>query len=213
MPVPPSLELGDFEGKELLVTEMKQGGGPAQGNKGRKRGSKGSARRAAKQRLKVQSKLKYDEVKRMMESRSKPNEEVSLREYEEEMEDMPAELLRKAQTAGVKAEEAYKKKLEKWKVPLYGTLKTNVKREDSIRVMSVNPNGLTMSKRGNSKADRLRQVMHKYQLDAVGIQEVHVNWDEYKSSNRLASLLRRGYDPIRSVESYNKHKTTNIGKI
>ena len=75
----------------------------------------------------------------MMESRSKPNEEVSLREYEEEMEDMPAELLRKAQTAGVKAEEAYKKKLKKWKVPLYGTLKTNVKREDSIRVMSVNP--------------------------------------------------------------------------
>ena len=37
----------------------------------------------------------YDEVKQMMESRAKPNEEVSLREYEEEIKDMP-ELLRKA---------------------------------------------------------------------------------------------------------------------
>ena len=79
--------------------------------------------------------------------------------------------------------------------------------------MSVNPNGLSMTKRGNGKVDRLRQVMHRYQLDAVGIQEVHVNWDEYKSSNRLASLLRRGYNPIRLVESYNRHETKNIGKI
>ena len=174
MPVPPSLELGDFEGKELLVTEMKKGGGPTSGNKVRKRGGKGSARRAAKQRLKKQTKLMYDEVKQMMESRAKPNEEVSLREYEEEMEDVP-ELLRKARIAGAVAKDAYKKKLKKWKVPLYGNLKTNVKREDSIRVMSVNPNGLSMTKRGNCKVDRLRQVMHRYQLDAVGIQEVHLN--------------------------------------
>ena len=70
MSVPLSLELGDFEGKELLVTKMEQGGGPVQDTKRRKRGSKGSARRAAKERLKRQSELMYDKVKQMMESRS-----------------------------------------------------------------------------------------------------------------------------------------------
>ena len=70
MSVPLLLELGDFEGKELLVTKMEQGGGPVQDTKRRKRGSKGSARRAAKERLKRQSRLMYDKVKQMMESRS-----------------------------------------------------------------------------------------------------------------------------------------------
>ena len=78
------------------------------------------------------------------------------------------------------------------------------KASDSIRVMSVNINGMSMTKRGNCKADRLRQLMSQYQLDAVGIQEVHVNWGNYKTSNRLAALLRRGYDPIRSVQPHKR---------
>ena len=46
---------------------------------------------------------------------------------------------------------------------------------DCIRMMSVNINGMSMTKRRNSKADRLRQLISQYQLDALGIQEVCVN--------------------------------------
>ena len=45
----------------------------------------------------------------------------------------------------------------------------NSKAEDSIRFMSLNINSIAMTKRGNSKVDRLRQLISKYQLDAVGL--------------------------------------------
>ena len=41
-----------------------------------------------------------------------------------------------------------------------------------------------------------------------------VNWGKYKTSNRLAALLRRGYNPIRSVQSHNTlESSTSIGKV
>ena len=88
------------------------------------------------------------------------------------------------------------------------------KATDIIRLMSININGTSMTKPRNSKADRLRQLISQYQLDAVGIQEVCVNWGEYKFSNRLAALLRRGYNPIRSVQSHNTlESSTTIDKV
>lgn len=152
-------------------------------------------------------------MKNIMESRSRPNEEVSFRECEEEMEEQEHALL-KAKVAGIIAKKEYEKKLKKLKVPIYGNLRMHGKTTDCIRLISVNINGISMTKRGNCKADRLRQLMSQYQLDAVGIQEVHVNWGNYKTSNRLAALLRRGYDPIRSVQSHNTlESSTTIGNV
>ena len=160
--------------------------------------------------------LLYSDVKNIMESRSRPNEEVSFREYEEEMEARELSLsLSKAKVAGLIAEKEYESKLKKMKVPIHGNLKMHGKASDSICVMSININGISMTKRGNCKADRLRQLISQYQLDAVGIQEVCVNWGKYKTSNRLAALLCRvGYNPIRSVQSHNTLKSsTMIGKV
>ena len=56
------------------------------------------------------------------------------------------------------AEGAYAKKLEKKGVKLHGMLRINVKKDNSIQVMSLNVNGINMSKRFNHKADRLREV-------------------------------------------------------
>ena len=214
------LPLGRFptlgDGVELHVRCGMRGGGTKRSgndNKGRKRGAKGAARRAGLYMETKRQTLLYSKIQEIMEARSRPNEEVSFREYEEEMEDQ-LRYLSKEQKAGLIAEEEYAKKLKRLKVPIYGNLRINSKANDSIRLMSLNINGLSMSKRGNSKAERLKLLISKYQLDAVGIQEVCVNWDEYKSSNRLAALLRRGYDPIRSVQSYNTLEgNTNIGNV
>ena len=45
----------------------------------------------------------------------------------------------------------------------------------------------------------------------MGLQETCINWSEFKTSRTLASLLRNGADPIRSVHSYNTIETENIG--
>ena len=148
-----------------------------------------------------------------MEARSCPNKEVSFREYKEEME-VQERSLSKAKVAGLIAEKEYENKLKKMKVPIYGNLRMHGKATKSVRMMSVNINGMSMTKHGNSKADRLQQLISQYQLDAVGIQDVCVNWGKYKTSNRLAALLRRGYDPIRSVQSHNTLEScTTIGKV
>ena len=129
------------------------------------------------------------------------------------MEENEQYMLTKAKSRAICAKEEHRKKLEKEKVPIYGTLRTNVKDDDIIRAMSININGLPMNKRFNHKADRLREVISRYHLDVVGIQEVKVNWDEFKASNTLGALLRKGSEPIRSKQLYNKHKTKNIGKL
>ena len=212
LPLPPTLRLGLLgEEAKFHVSSAKHGGGPENAGKRRKRGGKGSSVRAAKHRSKMRQTLLYEEVKEIMNARSNTNEEVSFREYEEEMADQEC-FLSTAKEAGFLAEKEYANKLEKLKVPIYGNLRMHGKASDSIRMMSINVNGMSMSKRGNCKADRLRQLISQYQLDAVGIQEVCVNWGQYKTLNRLAALLRRGYDPIRSVQSHNTlESSTNIG--
>ena len=191
LPTFPTLRLGLLgDGVEFQVLNTLHGGGSDKGGRSRKRGGKGSAKRAAKNRSNMRQTLLYEEVKGIMEARSRPNEEVSFREYEEEMEEQMFSLS-KAKDASLLSERAYEKKLEKLKVPIYGNLRRiEAKPDDCIHLMSVNVNGIAMTKRGNSKADRLRQLISQYQLDAVGIQEVCVNWGEYKASNTLAAVLR-----------------------
>ena len=104
--------------------------------------------------------------------RSGQNKDVLFCEYKQEME-KGANL---NNSAGMVAEGAYEKTLEKKMVKLHGTLKTNVKKDDSIQVMLLNVNGINMSKRFNYKVDRLIDVINKYHLDPVGLQKVCVNW-------------------------------------
>ena len=133
------------KGAKILV---KQGGRKKQGGSGKK----GSTRRAAIDRSR---KLAYKETKRIMAAWSGQNKDVSFCEYEQEME----EAANLNDPVGILAEGEYAKKLEKNRAKLHGTLKTNVKKDNSIQVMLLNMNGINMSKRFNHKADRLAVIL------------------------------------------------------
>ena len=45
----------------------------------------------------------------------------------------------------------------------------------------------------------------------MGLQEVCINWKNFKASQTMASLLRHGAEPIRSVASQNKAEGENLG--
>ena len=96
-------------------------------------------------------------------------------------------------------------------MPLHGNLKPRKKAEGTVRLMSININCLSVWKRYNYKAEQLRWAMHKFKVDSMGLQEVGVNWKNFTTSNLLASLLRQGSNPIRSVKSFNTLETKNIG--
>ena len=70
-----------------------------------------------------------------------------------------------------------------------------------------------MWKKDNHKANRLKSVLCSYHLDAVGLQEVCINWANYKPSYTLASILKSGFEPIRSARGYNEHETENIRNV
>ena len=132
------------EGAKILVARKKQGGS----------GKKGSARQSVIDRTR---KLTFKETKRLMAVRSSQNKDLLFREYKQGME----EETNLSDPVGMVVEEAYEKKLEKKRVKLHNTLKTNVKKDDSIQVMSLNINGINMSKRFNHKADMLRDLINK----------------------------------------------------
>ena len=94
---------------------------------------------------------------------------------------------------------------------MYNDSKPCKKAEDIVRLMSININCLSMWKWYNYKAERRRWAMHKYKVDSIGLQEVGINWENFTTSNLLASLLRQGSDPIRSVKYFNSFETKNIG--
>ena len=78
--------------------------------------------------------------------------------------------------------------------------------------MSLNPNGIPMTKRFNYNVDRIREVIGRYHLDVLRFQEVCVNWNNV-TSHTLPSLPRRGSDPIHAVNSFNRLKTEIIGIV
>ena len=56
--------------------------------------------------------------------------------------------------------------------------------------------------------------MHKYNLDVLGMEETCINWGKFKSSRTITSLLKNGFEPIRSVQHlHNKHEEVNIGNV
>ena len=78
LPTFPTLRLGLLgDGVEFQVLNTLHGGGFDKGGRSRKRGGKGSAKRAAKHRSNMRQTLLYEEVKGIVEARSRPNEEVS----------------------------------------------------------------------------------------------------------------------------------------
>ena len=162
LPICPTLRLGLLgDGVEFQVMSAMQGGGFKKPTKGRKRGGKGGAARAGRYRSCKKQALLYNDVKTIMEARSRPKEEVSFQEYEDEMEAQEF-ALSKVKVAGLIAKKEYKNKLKKMKVRIYGNLRMHGKASDSIQMMSVNINGMSMTKQGNCKADRLRQLISQY---------------------------------------------------
>ena len=75
------------------------------------------------------------------------------------MSDMVCESVRiKAQ----RAEEQYRREVAERNVPLNGDIEPTHKTPEGFRVMSLNINGLQMSKSANPKAERLRHILPKY---------------------------------------------------
>ena len=63
----------------------------------------------------------------------------------------------------------------------------------------------------NHKAELLKLLLKRYNVECLGLQETCINWSKFKASQTVASILRDGKTPIRSVQSYNRYETDNIG--
>ena len=77
--------------------------------------------------------------------------------------------------------------------------------------MSQNVNSMSYWLRDNYKAERLKFLLKKYNIDTAGLQEVCINWAALKPSQTMASLLRHE-ENLRSVHSHNKRAEKNIGR-
>ncbi|EJK63015.1 hypothetical protein THAOC_16352, partial [Thalassiosira oceanica] len=190
----------------VQVTTTQTGGG------GRKPGSsrsKKKARRATTHRISIE-RLSYAETLEIMENRENKLEETTEQEVVDIMSDMVCEY---TQQKARRAETKYREEMASKNVPLYGTLVPASKPAEGVRVMSLNINGLQMCKSVNPKAERLKYILPKYEVDILGLQETCVNWRQFKPSNTIASLLRRRTESIRSTHSFNRHETKNIGNV
>ncbi|KAL7536733.1 hypothetical protein ACHAXR_007367 [Thalassiosira sp. AJA248-18] len=110
-----------------------------------------------------------------------------------------------------KEQATYRASVAQTKVPIYGNLRVKQKEDDALRFFSTNVNGLSFWQRRNYKVERLKDVLQRYSIDSMGFQEVCINWRSFKPSQTLASLLRSGADPIRSVASHNTREIKNVG--
>jgi len=209
IPLHPALGLDSlWDGITITMAKGMLGGAgfPSWGER-KKRGRKKSAQQATqKRKANEATDCFYEETKRMMESRKRPKEEMGFGEFEEYM---ATEASEEDLEEAAKKEEEYKREIAKAKVPIYGTLHPTMKADDSVRLMSVNVNCLSMWKRLNYKAERLRWSLKNYQVDAMGLQEVCVNWRNFRCN--LAHTLRSGADPMRSVASHNTIEEKNVG--
>ena len=139
----PELELADVGGGATLQVVKRQHGGAKAPTGKKKRGRKKSAQAATFDRqVEARSKLSYKEKKSMLDSCSRPQEEMSLREFEEEMQEEGVDWIQEAKA--IEEEKKYRKEIEKYKVPLYGNLKPYEKPDDSVRLMSMNVNCLSL---------------------------------------------------------------------
>ena len=190
----------------------------------KKRGAGKSAQRAnawrdAKHRYELQcqqhrkqrglSKLSYTETIEMIDKRQRKFEEPSQMEVEDMIDNADAQVNEEEER---EEEKEYQRSVAKDKSPIYGNLRVEHKPEDTMRFLSVNVNGLPFWWHDNPKANHLKFILKQYQIDGLGLQEPCINWSAFKSSRTLASLLRDGTTPIKSVHSHNLLETDNIGR-
>ena len=101
-----------------------------------------------------------------MSSRKRPLEDTDFKEVKEMVESL---WWKKESEAASDAITQHEQDHKKKKVKFYGTLDPQEPPGKSVRCMSLNPNGMRMWRRQNHKADRLKSILGKYQLDAVGL--------------------------------------------
>ena len=101
----------------------------------------------------------------------------------------PAEDNKKA-ARNRRKEEQIRQTVSNTKVPVHGNLRVEEKDDEALRFLGVNINSMSFWQRDNYKADRLKFILEKYGVDAVGLQEVCINWSEFKASQTVASILR-----------------------
>ena len=203
---------------------------PASGKKDKKRGRKGSAARANKFRRgtgrteareegvrglggtnRNNTNLSYEDTVDIMNRRKKGTEEISAKDLEDLMANKEEDVQKEAENG---EDQKHRASVAATKVPIYGTLRLDVKPDDAIRFFSGNVNGLSFWLSRNYKAERLKYVFEQHGIDTMGLQEVCINWKAFKASQTLASLLRSGHESMRSTASHNKRdeEIKNIGR-
>ena len=60
-------------------------------------------------------------------------------------------------------------------VPIHGSWKANSKDENDLTFLSINVNSLTHWSQKNNKAERLKHIFEKYNIDSAALQEVCMN--------------------------------------
>ena len=210
-PLPPTGKGADLNSGFTSMKKKKRGAG--------KSAQRANAWRNAKHRYGLQqqhhrkqrgmSKLSYTETVEIIDKRQRKFEEPSQKEVEDMIDDDEAQIDEEAER---EEERDYQRSVAKDKSPTYGNLRVEHKPEDTMRFLSVNINGLAFWWHNNPKADHLKFILKHYQIDGLGLQEPCINWCAFKSSITLASLLRDGTTPIKSVHSHNLHETDNIGR-
>ena len=154
-------------------------------------------------------KLTFEENVAIMDERKQRYDGISRSQVQERVESKAEELTGARQA---EAEDKYRKAIDKEKVPIYGTLRVENKPENAGRFFSANVNGLSFWQRSNYKQERLTYIFDKYKIDTMGLQEVCINWMNFKPSQSMASMLRKGAEPIKSVVSQNKAEGKAVGK-
>ena len=129
------------------------------------------------------NKLDTNLMRNLIKSRKNENDDPTPRELEEMLDDVKdRELERNEKKAGLKEE--LKKTVGNTKVKTYGNLTVDQKGCDSIRIMSLNVNSLSLWRANNPKVDRIKHVARTHGIDVLGLQETNTNFAILKHSNR-----------------------------
>ena len=130
--------------------------------------------------------LRYEDTIEILDSRHATTEDITADLVQahttEQVERAAAEQLDEAETA-------YVRTVSSTNVPIYGKLRIDEKDSEAIRFISQNVNSMSYWLRDNYKAERLKFLLKKYNIDKAGLQEVCINWAALKPSQAMASLL------------------------
>ena len=125
----------------------------------------------------------------MLDRRKQCTDNVTNRDVDEYMEG--EELFRELEKARVEYEE-FRKTVATTNAPLWGNIDVNKKHDNVLLFVSANMNGLAYWLHNNHKADRLKFIKTKLDINVVSLQEVCVKWAAFKASHNIGSLHRTG---------------------